>query len=490
MADYVRLGAFDRCFLDMEDGDAHMHIGAVMIFDAGPVRTSDGGIDVERVRRFIKGRLSRVPRYRQRLAYIPLENHPVWVDDYCFDLNYHVRHASLPGPGDDRQLKGLIAWINSQPLDRAKPLWEMWVIEGLQGDRFAVFQKVHHCMIDGIAGAEEMAVVLATSPEEGPEIPRRWQPRPAPTGSELLRDAVLRRLGLPVVLGRAAAKALSPGPRSTLTSMAHTAEGFVSVVGRTLPPASDTRLNRPIGAQRRFDWLESDLDLIKQIKNRLGGTVNDVVLTTVARALRRFLSQHGTSDGELAEMTLRAMCPVNRRGRELGGASGNKIAGMFIELPVGVADARSQLAKVSDETTQAKRTHQADAVDAVATLSEWTVPLLLYAISRTGSRNRSYHLIVTNIPGPQCPLYLLGAPLLATMPVVPIFANQGLTIALFSYAGKIFWGFNADREIVPDLEEFVSGVEQSLAEMAEAARVRIHDRQSTPTGESTAVQGR
>ena len=200
MGDYDRLGAFDRCFLDLENSKAHMHIGAVMIFDAVPVGRADGGVDIERVRRYIDGRLSRVPRYRQRIQHTPLENHPVWVDDYCFDLKYHIRQISVAKPGDMRQLKRLVAWLNSQQLDRSKPLWEMWVIEGLADNRFAIFQKTHHCMIDGIAGAEEMAVVLSPSPDEGTEIPRRWRPRPTPTASTLLRDAIARRASGPFML--------------------------------------------------------------------------------------------------------------------------------------------------------------------------------------------------------------------------------------------------------------------------------------------------
>jgi WS/DGAT/MGAT family acyltransferase len=254
-------------------------------------------------------------------------------------------------------------------------------------------------------------------------------------------------------------------------SIANTTEGLASVVTRSLPPAFDTRLNRPIGAQRRFDWHESDLEQIKAIRSALGGTLNDVVLTAVTGALRHYLTQHGASQEELAEMTLRAMCPVNRRSEEGRNRAGNKIAGMFVELPVGDVGVLARLARVAAETTEAKRKHQAEAVEAVAVLSEWTTPRLLHAIGQTGSRNRTYNLVVTNIPGPQIPLYLLGARLREAIPVVPIFEQQGLTIALFSYAGKIFWGFNADREIVPDLRDFVKGIEASLAELATAAGV-------------------
>jgi diacylglycerol O-acyltransferase len=483
MRDYDRLGAFDRCFLDLENSKAHMHIGAVMIFDGAGMRGTDGGIDIEHVRRFIHGRLARVPRYRQRLQHTPIENHPVWVDDYSFDLNYHIRQISVAKPGDTRQLKRLVAWLNSQPLDRSKPLWEMWVIEGLEKDRFAVFQKIHHCMVDGIAGAEEMAVVLSAGPEEGAEIPRRWRPRPTPTVSTMLRDSVLRRAYGPFELARAAVNALRRGPRTTFATVANTTEGLVSVVTRSLPPASETRLNRPIGAQRRFDWLEMDLEHVKAIKTALGGTLNDVVLTAVTGALRHYLEQHGASQEELAEMTLRAMCPVNRRSEEGRSRAGNKIAGMFVELPVGEVDARARLARVAAETTEAKLKHQADAVEAVAALSEWTTPRLLHAIGQTGSRNRTYNLVVTNIPGPQIPLYLLGARMHEAIPVVPIFEQQGLTIALFSYAGKICWGFNADREIVPDLHDFVRAVEMSMTELAATAGIEISRPRTTPVEE-------
>jgi diacylglycerol O-acyltransferase len=473
MSEYERFGAFDRVFLDLEDGNAHMHIGAIMIFDGGSLRSGDGSVDVERIRRFIGGRLSRVPRYRQRIAHIPVENHPVWVDDYRFDLKYHVRHISVPRPGDERQLKRLVSWINSQPLDRAHPLWEMWIIEGLRGNRFAIFHKVHHSMIDGVGGAEELAVVLSLDPDEGPELPRRWQPRPTPTATRLLRDAMLRRASAPLVAAREVFRLVRADPRETLDALAQTASGLTSIVTRSIPPASDTRLNRPIGAQRRFDWLASDLDATKRIKDALGGTVNDVVLATVAGALRCYFLQTGASAEDLREMTVRAMCPVNRRDTGTAGTAGNKLAGMFIELPVGRADPAQRLACVREETVRAKRDHQADAIETVARLSEWTTPALLHVIGRTGSRTRTYNLVITNVPGPQLPLFLLGAPLRATYPVVPIFEHQGLTIALFSYDGKIFWGLNADREIVPDLHEFADAIGGSLAELAAAAGVGV-----------------
>jgi len=471
MGDYSRLSTFDRCFLDIEDGNTHMHVAGTCVFDATPVATSNGGVDIDRIRRYVHGRLSSIPRYRQRLAYIPLENHPVWVDDYRFDLRYHVRHLSLPKPGDDRQLKRALAWVNSQQLDRSRPLWEMWIIEGLEGSRFAVHQKVHHAMIDGLAGAEELSVILDLSPEARVDFPRPWQPRPAPTPVELVRDAAVRRMTTPIALGRAVAKTFSQGLRTGAENIKRTASGIGAVVSSGWKPAADTRLNRPIGSQRRFDTLATDLADVKAVKERLGGTINDVVLATVAGAMRRYMLHDGSSSEELGELTLRAMCPVNRRSEEGRSTVGNKVAGMMVELPIGESDPRERYSIVRLASASAKRSNQPDGTEAIGTLSEWTSPHLLRLVEQVAPRHRVYNLIVTNIPGPPFPLYLLGARMLETYALVPLFPNQGLAVALFSYAGTLHWGFNADRELVPDLHDFVLGVQDSFDELADAAKV-------------------
>lgn len=483
MGDYIRLTAFDRSFLDLEDRNTHMHIAAVCIFDAAPLSRPSGAVDVDRIRRHINARLTSIPRYRQRLTYVPFEKHPVWVDDYRFNLRYHVRHVSVPRPGDDRQLKRILGWINSQPLDRERPLWEMWVVEGLEGNRFAIVQKVHHCMIDGLAGAEEMAAVLDIEPERRIDFPRRWQPRPTPSSFKLLGDALIRRATAPMVLGRAAARALTRDPRESLYALRCTISGLAAAGRSCLPPASETVLNRAIGSQRRFDWLALELDTVKTVGRKLGGSVNDVVLAAMTAGLRRYFLQHGTSRDELKDLTVRAMCPVNRRTERADQSVGNKVAGMFVELPVGVPDAATRVRAVHASTGRAKVTGHSSGTALLGSISDWVAPSLIRMISEGAPRLCLYNTIVTNIPGPPIPLYMQGARMLETYPIVPLFPNQGLAVALFSYAGSIYWGFNADREVIPDLHEFVLDVEEGFNELAAAAEVKIRER----TAEQPAV---
>ena len=468
MGDYTRLSAFDRFLLEIEDDDVHMHVAATCIFDAAPLRRPSGGIDVERIRRHVGSRLNAIPRYRQRLGYIPVENHPVWMDDYRFNLRYHVRHVSVPRPGDARQLKRLVGWINSQRLDRSKPLWEMWVIEGLEGDRFAILQKVHHSMIDGLAGAEEMAVLLSADPDDAIQLPRRWQPRPEPTSYELLRDALYRRAALPFVLGGQAVSRLAQEPSHVLGELGGAVSGLASLLGGGLQPASDTPFNRPIGSNRRADWLVIDLDRIKAVKDRLGGTINDVVLATFAGGMRRFFLQHGMSYAELSDLTVRAMCPVNMRKTDAYSTSGNCVSAMLVGLPVGCGDPAERYAAVCAGSRQSKDANHAAGSAALENLSDWTLPSLLTSVEQLAARQRTYNVVITNIPGPPCSLYLLGSQMLDAYPFVPLFPNQGIGVALLSYDGRLFWGFNADRDIVPDLHELVVNVEASFADLERA----------------------
>jgi len=478
MASYSRLNAFDRTFLDIEDSNTHMHVAATCVFDATPLATGHGGVDVDRIRRYVEGRLHSIPRYRQRIAYVPVEGHPVWVDDPSFNLTYHIRHISLPRPGDDEQLRAVIAWIQSQPLDRSRPLWEMWILEGLEGSRFAIVQKIHHCLIDGLAGAEEMRVLLSPDPDSPIEWPRAWQPTALPSAYELVRGAVAHRLSLPLTALHGIESLVRTPLSTTVESVTNVAKGLLSAADSVLRVGSPTPLNRPIGRQRRFASLALDLAEVKAVKQRLGGTINDVVLAATAGALRRYLQDRGKSAGELEDLRVRAMCPVARR-RDAGDATaGNKVAGMFVGLPVGQADPRVRYEQVRAAALRSKSARHDDATAALATLSEWTTPWLMRAIEGLAPRRRCYNLIVTNIPGPPIPLYLLGARMLETFPTVPLFPGQALAVALFSYAGGLYWGFNADRDVVRDLDEFVVAVRASFEELRQLARI---DGRNRPT---------
>ncbi len=468
MAIYDRLTAQDRSFLDLEGPSIHMHVAGAFLFERGSLATPQGGVDIDAICDYVEARLHRIPRYRQRLAWIPIEAHPVWVDDDRFNIHYHVRHAALPAPGDDRQLKRLCARILSQQLDRRRPLWEMWVVEGLEHDRFALVCKTHHCMVDGISGVDLLAVLLGVTPEKEFEPGPAWYPNPAPSGFDLARDAVWRRIETPFVLGRAALSALQK-PEQALDQFRDALSGVGQALSSALSPAADTPLNRPIGPHRRFDWLGFDIAEVKRVKDRLGGTVNDVVLATVAGAVSRFLEQRGIPLRRQRELDFRAFCPVSVRSAAERGALGNRVSSIVARLPIAERDPTRRLGAVRTITADLKRSKQALGAEVLSSVSEWTAPTLAALAARLAFANRVSNLVVTNVPGPQIPLYLLGARMLESYPMVPLFESQGLGIALFSYAGGLYWGFNADWDQFPDLHDFVVAIDASFRELCEAA---------------------
>jgi diacylglycerol O-acyltransferase len=466
MTTYSRLSALDRSFLDIEDRNTHMHVGATCVFDVGPLAGPDGGIDIERVRDYVESRLHLIPRYRQHIARTPLDGHPVWVDDDQFDIRYHVRHLSLPRPGGDRELKRLAGWINSQQLDRGKPLWEMWVVEGLGDNRFALIAKTHHCMIDGLAGANLLAVLLKPSPDDGIDEPHRWRPRPAPKPAELVRDAVLRRLLVPL---RAAKMLASSGPAGLVQHASDLASALYESTAASLQPASDTPLNRPIGSHRRFDWLVFDLDRVKAVKNRLGGTVNDIVLAVVSGGIRDYLVGRGVAMDEQPDFLFRAFCPVGIQTSRRSSVGGNFVSAMLTDLPVAETDPVRRLERVREFTRDHKGGAPVRGTEILETIADEIYPPLLGIFASAVEGSRAYNLVVTNVPGPQFPLYLLGSRLAESFPLVPLFGHQGVGIALLSYCGHLCWGFSADRDIVPDLHDLVESVRGSFEELARAA---------------------
>jgi len=466
MAHYERLSALDASFLGIEDESCHMHVGAVLIFDATPLRRPDGGIDIERIRTAIHARLHLVPRFRQRLAYVPYERIPIWMDDDRFRLAYHVRHTALPHPGDERVLKRLVGRIMSQALDRKRPLWEMWVVEGLEGDRCALISKTHHCMIDGISGADVMSVILSPIPEEDPGIPEPWKPRPKPSDARLMVDELLRRAAQPPAAMRAVYETLRD-PQTKLRDLTDAAAGVVEAFAPAFSPVSRTPLNVEVGPHRRFDWTDMRVADLKAVKHVLGGTLNDVVLATVSGALRRFFGQRNLDPGDLE---IRAMVPVSVRSHDERGQLGNRVTQLVAPLPVNIADPVERLHAVHRTTAGLKESRQALGGEVMTAISEWTVPNVLVQAVRLASRARPYNLIITNVPGPQIPLYLLGALMRTAYPVVPLFANLALVVGLFSYNGGLYWGLNADWEQIPDLHEFIVALEASFKELQQAAQ--------------------
>jgi len=475
MTHYDRLSALDASFLGIEDESCHMHVGAVMVFDGQPLRTSGGAIDIDRIRAAIHSRLHLVPRFRQRLAYIPYERIPIWIDDDRFRLAYHVRHTALPRPGDERVLKRLVGRIMSQALDRKRPLWEMWVAEGLDGDRFALISKTHHCMIDGISGADLMSVILSPFPETDPGTPEPWRARPRPSDARLIFDELVRRASQPPAAVRAVYDTIRD-PENKLRDIADAAVGVVETLAPAFSPVSKTPLNVEVGPHRRFDWAEMKVADLKAVKNVLGGTLNDVVLATVSGALRTFFAQRGLNPDEL---DIRAMVPVSVRSHDERGHLGNRVTQLIASLPVKLTDPVRRLQAVRETTAGLKESRQALGGEVLTAISEWTVPNLLVQAVRLSSRARPYTLIVTNVPGPQIPLYLVGALMHTAYPVVPLFENLALVVGLFSYNGGLYWGINADWEQLPDLHDFILALESSFRELQDAAQVAT--RQPTTT---------
>jgi diacylglycerol O-acyltransferase len=462
---YERLTALDNSFLLLESPTAYMHVASTLVFEAGPLRRPEGGIDVERIRAATAAALPQIPRYRQKLKYIPLESHPVWVDDDRFNLDYHLRHTALPKPGSEEQLKALSARIMQQHLDRSRPLWEMWVVEGVEGDRFALISKVHHCMIDGVSGVDLLNAQLRPTPDQRLPDPVPYFPRPAPSGLELLRHELMRRAALPLGALRDArhfVREATDVRRELMVRLRAAAE----TLGTTLRRPSDTPLNRPIGPHRRFDWLEMPVAEIKEVRRALGGSLNDVVLTVVTGAVRRFLARRGVS---LKGLDFRVMAPVSVRSDQERGQLGNRVSAWMIDLPVSLANPRQQLERIAARTRELKESKQAVGAEVLTQAAEWTPSTLLALGARNATRLLPFNMVVTNVPGPQVPMYLAGARMLSAYPHVPLAERLGLGIALLSYDGRIGWGFSADYDGVPDLADFVEDVRAAFREVREAA---------------------
>ncbi len=464
---FERLTALDASFLAIEESASHMHVAATLLFDAAPLTLPHGGLDSERIRSFVASRLHLVPRYRQRLAWTPRTGHPVWVDDDRFNIVYHVRHTALPKPGSERQLKRLVGRILSQQLDRGKPLWEMWVVEGVEGNRFALIAKAHHCMVDGISGVDLLAALLSLAPDEVPGEAPAWIPRRVPSALELVAGEVRRRAEQPLRLLGAAAEMLRR-PLGALGAVGDAVASVAETLTSGLSAASATPLNVPIGPHRRFDWLQLPLDDLRTVRRAFGGTLNDVVLATVAGGIGRFLERRGIRTEGL---DYRAMIPVSFRTGAERGTLGNKVSLLLASLPLGERDPYRRLIRVIETTVRLKTSRQAHGTELLEELADLTATELLTQTVRLAVAMRTYNLVVSNVPGPPLPLHLLGARMTAVYPTVPLYANQGVGIALFSYAGDLYWGFNADWETVPDLHELVQDMAAAFDELRALAVV-------------------
>ncbi|MDX2170882.1 MAG: wax ester/triacylglycerol synthase family O-acyltransferase, partial [Deltaproteobacteria bacterium] len=460
---YDHLTFLDNSFLIMEGPNSPMHIAGTATFEAGNLlKKDDGGLDIDRIRDYVASRLHLIPRYRQRLATLPLQGRPIWVDDAHFNIHYHVRHTALPRPGDERQLKRLAARIMAQHLDRSKPLWEIWFVEGLGGgDRFAMISKIHHCMVDGVSSVDLLNVLLQLAPSDEVQEAPDWIPRPAPTAIDLAGEAVERVTTWPRAIGGTVQQALrdAQDPRSDLRARLR---AFRDMFGTSMRTVSTTPLNRPIGPHRRFDWHKIPLSEVKAVKNALGGTLNDVVLATVSGAIRRFLERHRVN---VDTLDFRVMAPVSVRHTDERGTLGNRVSAWMVPLPLADRDPRDALARLRETTGQLKESKGAMGAEVLSEVGEWTPSTLLSLASRMLTRALPFNLVVTNVPGPQLPLYLMSARMLDNYGLIPLTDYLCLGIVLFSYDGQLCWGFTCEWDLLPDLHDFVLDIRAAFDEL-------------------------
>jgi len=459
MPNSERLRVLDELFLHLEGPNTHMHVGGTIIFE-GPPPEYDEVLDM------VRRRLQLVPRFRQRLAMVPFGlGRPLWVDDTHFNLEYHVRHTALPAPGDDRKLKRLTARVMSQQLDRSKPLWELWFAQGLTGDRWALISKTHHCLVDGVSGADIMSALLDVEPTPQEIEVEPWRPLPEPTSDRLFLDALRERLTSPAEIVRTFQSAVID-PGTLPGKLAEGTRALAAFVGGSLDFAPESSLNRPIGPHRQFETILMDLEEIKRVKNSLGGTVNDVVLAVVAGGLRHLLKARGERIPD--DLELRAMVPVSVRADHEAGALGNRVASIWAPLPVAEPDGVARLRFVTEKMKDLKSSGQAVGAQLLTSFGEFAPPTIMAQAARLVARQRAFNLVVTNVPGPQFPLYSIGRKLLEIYPVLPLSDNTTIGIALLSYNGTIGFGLLGDYDAAPDLGVLAEGIEKSVAELLSA----------------------
>jgi diacylglycerol O-acyltransferase len=459
---FDRLTAIDASFLAQESDVSHMHIGALTVLD-GPPPPFEDFLDS------IRERLHLVPRYRQKLSFPPAESgRPVWVDDPGFNLEYHMRQTALPHPGTEDQLLRLVSRIFSQQLDRSKPLWELWLIEGLADGSWALVSKTHHAMIDGVSGVD-LATVLFDLQPQGRDIEHpddAWQPEPEPTSAELIASGALGAART-VVDGAKRAADVVMRPQAALHDAREAAEGIGEIVWAGLNPAPPTPLNVEIGPHRRYRVVRFDLADFKAIKTALGGTVNDVVLAVVSGALRDWLHSRGARTEGLE---LRALVPVSVRTEGEHDTLGNRIVAMRGPLPVYVDDPVARLRVVRQSMDDLKESKQAVGAGVLAGAQGFAPPTVLAQASRLNFSTRLFNVIVTNIPGPQFPLYMIGRRLRHLSPVAFLPRNHSLALAIMSYDGELSFGLLGDYDALPDIDRIARGLSDSVKELAELAR--------------------
>ena len=447
-----RMSPLDASFLHIEDDNNHMHIGSVAIFE-GPVP------DCAEIMRMVESKLPLVPRYRQVVRFVPLQlGRPLWVDDPHFNLGYHVRATALPHPGGVQELRNLVGRVMSQQLDRAKPLWEMWVAEGLEDGHWALLSKTHHAMVDGVSGTDLLSVILDREPKPVREAAAEYEPEGQPGAVRLVADALRERVASPYEGYRAVRAATRQ-----LRDVGRGLQSFGSLVRQT--PLSS--LNGPIGPHRTWAWARSSLADVKTIRGALGGTVNDVVLAAITGGFRELL----LARDEPVDRVVRTLVPVSVRAEAERGTYNNKVSAMFASLPVGIEGPAARLESIKAQMTGLKESKQAVAGEVLTSLSGFAPPELLALGTRVFARfpQRNVNTVTTNVPGPQYPLYAAGRRMLEAFPYVPLAGSVRIGVAIFSYNGLINFGVTGDLDYAPDVDVLAGGIEQGMTDLLKLA---------------------
>ncbi len=456
-----RMSPLDSSFLHVEDRVSHMHIASVAIFEGPEPPYGE-------LLRMIRSKLPLVPRYRQVVRFVPLHlGRPVWVDDVHFDIDYHVRHTAVPAPGGDDELRNLVGRVMSQQLDRTRPLWEIWVVQGLSEGRWAIVSKVHHCMVDGVSGTDVLSLMLDLVPDAVPAEPDQWRPRPEPAAIDLA-GAALRELARSPYEQVRALRSATRVPRHAAAQLSEVLTGMRGMATLMLPMPT-SQLNGPIGPNRRWGWATVTVEDIKRVRKATGATFNDVLLAATTRGFRDLLRARGES----VERVVRSMVPVSvrprdDRGRAVGdGTFENRVSAMFAELPVFVEDPLERLRIVSAQMAGLKESKQAMAGEALTSLTGFAPPMLLAAGMRLSARmpQRSVNTVTTNVPGPQVPLYAAGRRMIAAYPYVPLAGQIRIGVAMFSYDGAVNFGVTGDYDSAPDIDVLCAGITAGMAEM-------------------------
>jgi len=469
MGTYDRLTALDASFLHLERLEYPMHVGAVSVFEGEPFFDENGRFKISEARELVWSRLPLLPRFRKKLMSVPYDQgRPIWVDDDRFDIGYHVRITALPKPGSWEQLVTLASRVQETNLDRERPLWELWFVEGLEGGNVGLIQKTHHSLVDGVSGVDVATILLDITPDYSPPVIEEWAPERAPAPSQLLVDTMRERVTEPREIVRSVRSALR-GPRRAISRATNVTRGMSTLVSRDAVAPRTSLNDARSGRHRRIAVARIPLDDVKQIRKALGGTVNDVILAGVGGGLQRLLVSRGE---DVEDKRLRIFCPVSVRADDERGSLGNKVSAMFVNVPVGHVDPMDRLAEIHETTKDLKEKQQAVGAEFLIGLTQYVAPTLMSMASRLAHRQPFFNLICTNVPGPQFPLYLMGARLIEAFPIVPLTRNLTVVVGILSYDGTLHFGLFADRDACPDVEVLAAGIDDAFAELKKLAAER------------------